>query len=81
MDIEELSSFSMAIRGLYPRRAASQLFPGQTASSETVRMLKQYADNKVTAMMLRERGTIAEAMRYEKIADEIYDRLPEYAKW
>lgn len=50
----------------------------------TVRALKDcanYAANKGTAMQCRERGHVQTALQYENIADKIYNRLPEYARW
>ena len=40
-----------------------------------------YAANKATAMRCRLRGDIDKALMYERIADRIYDDLPEYAQW
>ena len=43
--------------------------------------LGAYAANKATAMASRKRGDIQAALVYERIADDIYNRLPEDLKW
>jgi hypothetical protein len=43
--------------------------------------LRCYGWNKLAAMKLRANGDIDSALRYECICDEIYNRLPEWAKW
>ena len=40
-----------------------------------------YASNVATALACRLRGDISTACMYERIADNIYAKLPDYAKW
>lgn len=47
----------------------------------TAREIAAYADNKAVAMECRLRGDIPAALVYEKICDDIYARLPEFARW
>ena len=77
----DLYMFAAATRGRQPRRAARRLFGSQTQSVVATRQLCCYAWNKVTAMSCRERGEIKTATRYEAICDQIYENLPEFARW
>lgn len=44
--------------------------------------LRTYAKAKADAMVLREeKGNIVEAQRREKICEDIYKKLPPWAKW
>ena len=63
-------------------RKSRDLFPGGGKGTRTATaMLANYASNKATAMLCRERGDIRSALMYEEIADRIYDRLPAFARW
>ena len=64
------------------RKMASRLFPDKPKGYVgTMQTLACYASNKATAMGCRLSGNIQSALVYENIADKVYDRLPEYAKW
>ena len=41
----------------------------------------EYAKNKAWAATHRENGDIAKALELEALADDIYDTLPEFARW
>jgi hypothetical protein len=43
--------------------------------------LANYASNKATAMMCRNRGDVGTAVLYESFADQIYDDLPADLRW
>ena len=43
--------------------------------------LSGYAWNKHTAIACRQAGEIRSALIYEQICDQVYDRLPEIARW
>ena len=43
--------------------------------------LLNYASNKATAIGCRSRGEIGWALMYEGICDDIYKRLPDWARW
>lgn len=59
-----------------------RLFPnGGKGTRKAAGDLAAYASNKATAMQCRLRGDIETALMYEGIADRIYARLPEFAKW
>jgi len=82
MNQAELYTFIAATRGLTPARAARRMFKVQSRSTLlAVRLLNQYAHNKVTAMACRERGEIELALNYENICERFYSDLPEYARW
>ena len=49
--------------------------------SETFAMLARYCEAKEDAMTLRLKGSIKSALRLESACDEIYARLPLWAKW
>jgi hypothetical protein len=44
-------------------------------------LLADYCFNKRAAMNLRASGRIEQALAYERDCDQIYGRLPEWAKW
>lgn len=46
-----------------------------------LRDLAAYAINKATAMRQREQGNVSGALQYERIADDIYRKLPRLAQW
>ncbi len=82
MPTDELYQFAHSTGGRQPRTRARQLF-GRADSGRTaaVRELHHYAWNMITARICRERGDIQTALRYEDIADRIYQDLPAFAKW
>jgi hypothetical protein len=66
----------------HPRKTAREWFPDRPEGYVGVtRRLGHYAANKATAMGLRAKGEIAEAVMYERICDDIYQQLPERARW
>lgn len=59
-----------------------ELFPaGGKGSILATADLANYAANKATAMRLRARGNIREAIIYENICDRIYSKLPDTARF
>lgn len=65
-----------------PLRCARELFPGRERGYvAATRSLGHYAANKGTAMRCRLRGDIQAALVYEHICEDIYSRLPEFARW
>lgn len=63
-------------------RQTKALFPaGGTGTRTATGSLANYAANKATAMTCRLRGDIAAALVYERIADGIYQSLPDWARW
>jgi hypothetical protein len=64
------------------RKRARELFPDTPALYTRVAAnLANYASNKATAMQCRLRGDVQAATIYERICDDIYGRLPEWARW
>lgn len=64
------------------RKMAKLLFSGKPKNYVKVtQTLANYASNKATAMACRERGDIQAALIYEKICNNIYTDLPEWARW
>lgn len=64
-------------------KAARELFGddiGATGYVTAARNLAHYASNKATAIQCRLRGDITTAIMYERICDDIYARLPSFAK-
>ena len=65
-----------------PTACAREMFPerpkGYVAATHA---LMRYAYNKGTAMRCRLRGDIVAAGIYERICQDIYERLPEFARW
>jgi len=63
-------------------KRALELFPdmpeGYIAATES---LGNYAMYKADAMNLRERGFVTSAVRIEQLCDDIYNKLPAYARW
>jgi hypothetical protein len=65
-----------------PRLLARELFPEQPKGYVSAMYdTGNYAWNKYTAMQCRLRGEIDPALMYEAIADRIYEKLPEFARW
>jgi hypothetical protein len=81
MDREELWEFWQ--RFTRPKRAdARLLFPDKPKGYiGACQDLACYASNKATAIACRQSGNIQAALTYENIADLVYDRLPNWAKW
>jgi len=80
-DADNLWSFAECVR-TNPRACARILFPDRPKGyvSET-KMLCHYAYNKATAMRCRLDGRIPAALIYERICEDIYGRLAEFARW
>lgn len=63
-------------------RHVKVLFPeGGRGTVSATAELANYASNKATAISCRKRGDILAAKMYEDIADRIYARLPDFARW
>jgi hypothetical protein len=78
---DELLSFDGYCRGR-PVQTAKQLFPDRPAGYvRATRDLGHYAANKAAAMLCRSTGDITGALVYEKICDNIYNKLPAFARW
>lgn len=59
-----------------------ELFPkGGKGTRRAAADLANYAANKSVAIKARLRGAVNTALEYERIADSIYEGLPDYAKW
>lgn len=50
-------------------------------AAKATKAYANYAANKATAMECRLRGDIQGALMYERICDNIYNALPDFAKW
>ena len=62
--------------------AARIMFPAKPAGFRRATVsLGHYAYNRATAMRLRGRGDVNTAAIYEAICEQIYRRLPEFARW
>ena len=65
-----------------PRRTALLWFPERPEGYvRTATDLSHYACNKSVAMKYRAKGEISVAELYEKICENIYDKLPAFARW
>ena len=79
MDIDDLWLFwtdhahGQGFRAIFPN--------GGKGTRNAVRDLANYAANIATAKKLRIDGKVEAAREYERIADEIYDNLPPFARW
>lgn len=63
-------------------RAAKALFPaGGRGTRKATFNLAAYAANIATAKRMRLAGEIERALVYERIADRIYNQLPDWARW
>jgi len=79
---EELWEFWQAVNSVRPIRKARELFPNRPKGYVRVtKDLGNYAANKATAMKCRLDGQIQSAIMYEDICEQIYNKLPRYAKW
>jgi len=81
MDQSELEAFVKATGDPWPERAAERMFPGEPDGMRTVRMLQQYASNRIRAMGGRALGEIEFALKHEIYCQRYYNELPEYARW
>jgi hypothetical protein len=63
------------------RKDAESLVGRRKGSTRIAALLAAYADNKATAMDCRLRADITAAQIYEKICDDIYNRLPADLRW
>jgi hypothetical protein len=66
--------------GLRPS-VAKQWFPDTPGQFRHTRNIRNYLQNKLTAMHLRIEGRISTAMTYEAICERIYNDLPHNARW
>jgi len=85
MDVETLKAWWVERQHMIQgkqRKDAAKMFPlkprGYVRAAQN---LVNYAVNKSVAMNLRLEGKIDVARQYELIADNIYNNLPDYAKW
>lgn len=63
-------------------RAARTMFPAKPNGYRRATVsLGHYAFNKATAMRCRARGEMHTAIHYESVCQQIYDRLPAFARW
>lgn len=63
-------------------RKYREIFPkGGRSTKRATADLANYASNISTAKTLRLRGDIGTASYYESIAERIYSKLPEDARW
>lgn len=64
------------------RQTARRLFPDRPRGYvKATADLGHHAANRATAMRLRAQGHMAAAQNCEAICDQIYERLPDYARW
>jgi len=80
-DRAELRDWAVYIGNGKPVSAANRWFPGKVGRVTAVKNIRAYLWNMVTARRLREEGRIELAQTYERIADIVYTRLPDYARW
>jgi hypothetical protein len=62
-------------------QCAKQWFPGMEGMFEHARNVRHYLYNKKAAMYCRKNGNIQDALKYERICDQIYNDLPAIARW
>lgn len=68
--------------GREPLKVAEEFFPVRPPKYVAqTKQLGAYACNKSVAMKCRVMGDVEAAIIYEKICDNIYDKLLEFAKW
>jgi hypothetical protein len=66
----------------HPVKTARKLFPTKPRGYVTATVdLSHYASNKAVAINERLKGNIQAAEIYEKICENIYNRLPTFARW
>ncbi len=80
MDVTELAEWGKTHQNPTIEQCQT-LFPKRKNVIPIVRNLSQYAINKATSMTHRLKGEIPEALMFEQYADNIYNRLPEFARW
>lgn len=82
MEPDDLMAFWLKTNRVRPITEARQYFPDRpTGYVRIFKDLGNYASNKATAMRERSKGHIQAAEIYERICDDIYKRLPVYARW
>lgn len=65
-----------------PSDLAADIFPDRPVwYISAAHSLAEYAYHKAHAMNYRKKGQINDALYFEKKCDEIYNQLPEYARW
>jgi hypothetical protein len=77
----EVENFISEYKTLKGRRLANLLGMNGRGSVRNADSLSCYAWNKLTAMNLRKRGQIRDAVQYESIYDQIYNTMPDCIKW
>jgi hypothetical protein len=83
MTDQELSEFAQSVDQRSTQRLkAARMFPdNRQGRVKALRALGHYAWNACTARTCRGRGDIQAAQVYELICEQIYDRLPAWARW
>lgn len=79
MNDTDLKAFAIRHQG---GRNVDKLFDSSgRGAKDTTKSLANYAWNIITARRCRAEGKITEALNYERIAQDIYEGLPLYARW
>jgi len=65
----------------FPNIIADAWFGKQAGRRVAIRHLRNYAINKAVAIGLRLDGNTQDALLYERICQDIYEDIPEFAKW
>ena len=82
MDDDELLQFVNYIGyDARPDIAANDICGTRTGATKTTVKLRNFAWNTITARRYRRNGDIVSARWHERMADDIYYSLPEWAKW
>jgi hypothetical protein len=81
MSLDDLSAFYA--KYAHPSLKAAEFIVGDRRKGFTVIVarLAAYAINKSVAMSCRGKGQIQAAQTYEKICEEIYERIPKDLRW
>lgn len=80
-DETEVTQFISMFGTMRGKQLANKLGLKGPKSAKTASALSNYAWNKYTAIQQRKNGNINTALQYEKIADRIYETLPEDVRW
>src|SRR5260370_280507 len=82
LDESTLLELGRAALGVRPVAKARLVFPDRPADYvQAFKSLRNYAMNKAVTMQQRKLGNIQTAQQYESICEDIYNRLPGYARW
>lgn len=81
VDADEIWRLALCL-SRHATAAARAMFPEKPPGFRRATVsLGHYAFNKSTAMKCRARGEIYTAQHYESICEQIYKRLPDFARW